>query len=498
MARHMPSAPDYKAALQNLQLTLTSPDLREYEYVKSRRGGPIIYSGGFAMTSPIQHPRTRKKIALRFFYRLPDDMRERYLSISDFVRRNIGAGLFADIAYEPEGVLVNGDLYPICRMDWLEGDTLRVYVSRHLNQPEKIEPLADKFAIMVEQLHSMGGAHGDLSHENIMVVNDEIMLVDYDGMYVPALNGRRPCVVGQPNFQHPGRISEGAYFGPYQDDFSAIAIYISLLALQYDPTLYHRYENGGNSLLFAKQDFIDPDSSPFLAELEQVADLASLVEGFRTICQLSVRHVPSLKDFLAGKRQLTTGIRILSLAPLADDQIFTPEGNPVFNAMSPDQEILKRAQGHTGTLTGRVNRVAFETDSVILEFTDGVKMTSAIFLIDEAYDELMQQDYQAVIAQYQGKWVKATGPIQVTEINGEQEPTVEIASLQNIAFSTLEEIGRLQRGMSDETPSDPPPGQRSDWWRRAHSQPPPPAPKPPDTGSADNIFKRKNPFEPLS
>jgi thiamine kinase-like enzyme len=36
-------------------------------------------------------------------------------------------------------------------------------------------------------LNRAGVAHGDLQHGNILVANGKPKLIDYDGMYVPAL-----------------------------------------------------------------------------------------------------------------------------------------------------------------------------------------------------------------------------------------------------------------------------------------------------------------------
>jgi hypothetical protein len=488
MAQPMPSASDYKIALENMGKTLTLSHLKEYQYVTAKRGGPIIYSGGFAMTCPVKHAKNGDKLALRFFYHLPDDMQERYKAISAFINNNLNSNLFAKIEYHPQGVVVNGKHYPICYMGWLEGDTLRRYVSNNLKDTAKIKPLAEEFRNMVVSLHKLRASHGDLSHENIMVVNGKMMLVDYDGMYVPALNGKRPCLIGQVNFQHPQRGKEGAYFGPYQDDFSAIAIYISLLALQFDPSLYDRYENGGNSLLFRKEDFNNPDASPYFKELLNIPQIADLAEGFKEVCKSDIRKVPSLPSFLGGQRQLSTEIRIqdVSLSALPPDSIFTPEGNPVFAAASPNQERLRNAQGHTGTLAGRVHKVQSTADAVILEFGTSVKVTSAAFVIDQALVDLRKSGKDPVRT-YEGQWVRATGPVQLSELHGSEEPTVEVYTLNDLVIDTRVNIMNLISGYdASNNPVAKTPG-NSD-WRKTQLPKEPVQPR-----TVDDLFKPKTP-----
>src|SRR2546430_4647189 len=48
-------------------------------------------------------------------------------------------------------------------------------------------------------------AHGDLQHGNILVRGGSIQLVDYDGMWVPALKGRHATEIGHRAYQHPER-----------------------------------------------------------------------------------------------------------------------------------------------------------------------------------------------------------------------------------------------------------------------------------------------------
>src|SRR4029077_855325 len=102
-------------------------------------------------------------------------------------------------------------------------------------------------------------AHGDLQHGNILIVNGQFKLVDSDGMYVPTLARRNSHEVGHPNYQHPRRVA--THFGPYLDNFSAWVIYVSLVALSIDPTLWQTTGAGDECLLFRQEDFNNPDTS---------------------------------------------------------------------------------------------------------------------------------------------------------------------------------------------------------------------------------------------
>lgn len=499
MARQMPAPGDYQQILRNLHVALVPTQLKTYTFVPGKRG-PIIYSGGFVMTSPIEETSRRDKLALRLFYRLPDDMEKRYRAISAFVQQHSGTGLFADVTYIERGVTVNGQVYPICTMQWLEGDTLRNYVSKNINNPQKIQPMADNFLKMIEKLRRTGGAHGDLSHDNIMLVNDEFRLVDYDGMYVPDLNGFPPVVAGQDNFQHPERIQTPGYFGPYQDDFSAIAIYISLGAMAFDPGLYNRYENGGNSLLFKKDDFKNPNDSPFLAEVEALnPQMATLAQGFREVCSGDLLHVPSLSDFLRGKRSVA---RItVNPTALAGTVIFSQEGSPVFNATSPNRERLLSAQGHVAVVAGKVHAVHQRTDQFLLEFSaGGVSTTFVVFIEGDAYEALQKQGN---LQSYQGAWVKVTGLVELNEINGETIPAIVTDSLQDVTLSTQAQVLSLFR-TGNETLTSAAPTEAQTSWRKKQlmtREATEPSKGTANTGSADGALgslRKKDSFGSLT
>ena len=66
---------------------------------------------------------------------------------------------------------------------------------------------------------------------NIMVSNEQLKLLDYDGLYVPGLEVIPSKEWGHRNYQHPAR-SEKDY-GPSLDHFSTWIIYISIFGAAY-------------------------------------------------------------------------------------------------------------------------------------------------------------------------------------------------------------------------------------------------------------------------
>src|SRR5260370_9937721 len=81
-----------------------------------------------------------------------------------------------------------------------------------------------------------------------------LRLVDFDGVWIPQLAGHSPPTeFGHANYQHPAR----HVWDSWLDTFSALVIYLSLVALGRDPGLGLALYNSKN-LLFAKADFFPP------------------------------------------------------------------------------------------------------------------------------------------------------------------------------------------------------------------------------------------------
>ena len=89
--------------------------------------------------------------------------------------------------------------------------------------------LAYQFSRLSMWLLAQPFAHGDLKPDNIIVREDgTLTLVDYDGMYVPAMKGQKARESGTPDFRHPSRTEDS--FDKHIDDFSIAAIMLSLKA----------------------------------------------------------------------------------------------------------------------------------------------------------------------------------------------------------------------------------------------------------------------------
>jgi len=179
-------------------------------------------------------------------------------------------------------------------MEWVQGEPLIAFIERHLGNRSTLLSLARHWVEMVKALQQASIAHGDLQHGNVLVVDGQLRLIDYDGMYVPALSGEGSHEVGHRNYQHPLRTESD--FGPYLDNFSAWVVYVSLIALAADPGLWKQFGGGDESLLFRRPDFEEPEASDVLRALERHRDeqIRSAIALFKSLLYLGPRDVPSL------------------------------------------------------------------------------------------------------------------------------------------------------------------------------------------------------------
>lgn len=288
-----PTPQDYNEAIQNPQFCFADPELKRGSPALTPLGLPRPITGAFASVYQLDCPDHRW--AVRCFLREFDDQERRYSSISDHLR-TVKLPCMVGFEFLAKGILVRGNWYPVLKMEWIDGEPLNEYVGRNLTQRQVLQSLARKWIDLMTSLRRAHIAHGDLQHGNILVSGGFLKLIDYDGMYVPALAGLASHEEGHRNYQHPGRT--GRDFHPGLDDFSAWVIFTSISALAIDPRFWNLLNGGDECVLFRRADFEKPRASKALESLEKDGNLQlqALVSHFRSILCLPLFQVPSLDD----------------------------------------------------------------------------------------------------------------------------------------------------------------------------------------------------------
>jgi hypothetical protein len=288
-----PSPQDYNEALQNPAANFELDVLKAGTPETTALGLPKAASGAFASVYKLKTP--SKDYAIKCFLTMVSDQQERYELISKSIL-NDDLEYTVDFEFLPKGILVQGKWYPILRMDWVTGTPLNFWVEQHLSDSASLLKLADEFVEMSLSLKKNGIAHGDLQHGNILVTGQGIRLVDYDGMFVPGMDGMVSNEIGHRNYQHPLR--HPTDFGVWLDNFSAWMIYLSLRMLARDSSIWKLGAAGDESLIFRQNDFLHPDQSPTFQAIsknpdEQIQDCLATI---RSALETPLPDIPSLAE----------------------------------------------------------------------------------------------------------------------------------------------------------------------------------------------------------
>ena len=197
--REYPGHADYDLAVQNIGKFVFDPVLRAGT-PRSRRGGgaPLSYPGGFAKAYVVDCG--GKTYALRVWLHDIGDAAHHYHAVAAFFGQDRMDCFVEDFHFIPDGILVNGQRFPILRMEWVSGSTLGDFITGHLSDGALLRIAADAFLGMVRTLHQGQVAHGDLQAENMIVWTEgravRYKLIDYDTLVVPARVGRPISSVG--------------------------------------------------------------------------------------------------------------------------------------------------------------------------------------------------------------------------------------------------------------------------------------------------------------
>ena len=307
--RYWPSMTDYQEALQSPALAFTSSELRSGAPVENKLGLPRPICGTFASVYELVNG--RRRWAVKCFLRNTPDLHERYAKISNHLRKHRRLGYFVAFEYQDKAIRVRGELFPLVRMEWVEGRQLNTFIEQNLSSPRVLAKLRKRWDALVADLRSANIAHGDLQHGNVLVrPNGDIRLIDYDGMWVPTLEGQQSNETGHQDYQNPGRTQREFHSGI--DEFSVAVIQIAISAVRRDQSLWEKYNNGDN-LLFRRRDFVDPQSSPLMADLRAMDDdeirekLDFIISACTDAKRTARRHAGQRKA--TGKKQGVTEAR---------------------------------------------------------------------------------------------------------------------------------------------------------------------------------------------
>lgn len=264
-----PLISEYVRAIQDASNNLDQ--LAHLVPVLDDHGEPYRSSGAFAFVFKMKDEQTGKCYALKCFLEEQEGRAEAYRLIADELDC-IDSSYVTSVKYLEKEIFVDSsceeDEFPVLLMDWVEGETMETYIANNYQDEYAMGMLCYRFCKMAAWLRSQPFAHGDIKPDNIIVRPDgTLTLVDYDGMFVPAMKGQKSPTIGTKDFSHPLRTVDD--FDETIDDFALASIALSLKAISLKPSLLDEY-GAADRLLFSAADYRDLSKSKVMTALQEL------------------------------------------------------------------------------------------------------------------------------------------------------------------------------------------------------------------------------------
>lgn len=380
----MPTIPSIRTSVENQGVLILDEHARNGIFRRDDRGRLLAYSGGFSVVFPY-NTANNKKWAFRCWHSDVKNSKKRYEIVSKAIQK-AQLDFLCDFEYIEKGINVEGKVYPITRMKWINGITIKDYICQNRNSKYLLKELADKFLSMTRNLHRLSLAHGDLQHGNILVSNNkQLYLVDYDSFYCPQLKGEADNVTGLPDYQHPARINN-KFVSEKLDYFSELIIYLSILAIAEVPSLTDKYKVvDSDRLLFSKEDFADIKNAPIYNDIYSLGadfqDMLAVLEEY-----LNHKNIDDLVPFELCLLQRTISFSASTTKAVRNTQFVELVWNIPFDAevllrKGKDRDFLQRER--QGKLTTTLPEST--TFELLIKISDEQVLKREIFV--EVFDE---------------------------------------------------------------------------------------------------------------
>ena len=316
-----PLMSEYVSAIRDASDNLD--ELAHLVPVLDDHGEPYRSSGAFAVVFKMKDEQTGKCYALKCFLEEQEGRAEAYRLIADELDC-IDSSYVTSVKYLEKEIFVDSrceeDEFPVLLMDWVEGETMETYIANNYQDEYAMGMLCYRFCKMAAWLRSQPFAHGDIKPDNIIVRPDgTLTLVDYDGMFVPAMNGQKSPTIGTKDFSHPLRTVDD--FDETIDDFALASIALSLKVISMNSKLLDTY-GASDRLLFSESDYSNPSSSKAISALQDLMcdkDFCTLYSLFMLALARKELSACSCRLFIGEKPILPQTIEDLSTEITKDE-----------------------------------------------------------------------------------------------------------------------------------------------------------------------------------
>lgn len=401
-----PSLEQYQQAFQLHARLLADPELKSCKVATSSFGMPLAISGGFALTYTLSNG--SKKYAVRCFHREAKGLEQRYEAISKKLAV-LKSGYFLDFSFQPAGIKVDGQAFPIVKMAWAKGETLGEFLEKNHQNPQALLNLANALDDLAAYLESQSVAHGDLQTGNLMVSDNgkAVQLIDYDGMFVEDIRSLGSSELGHVNFQHVQRKAINP-FDPKLDRFSFISLALAIKALRVDSSLWRKTDSELDAIVFRSNDFLDPGSSKAFALLAVNPQLEADAKRFAAICVSPYAQIPSLADYLSGKYFTASDIKLSGVSGPGAAKHGYVGAYPVLSALDFQGCLLR--VGDKVEVIGHITNVKESLDKngnpfIFINFSDWRGHVFKLSIWSDGIAALAERPTRAWV----GRWISVVG-----------------------------------------------------------------------------------------